>query len=83
MFYCVIFNAIFIAIKSALAKLGKTDPKSVTDEEWKKVLSPEEYEVTRQAGTEPKGTGKYNNVFVTGKYTCKCCGIELFVYVLS
>lgn len=51
----------------------------MTEEEWKQVLAPEVYEVTRQAGTEPPGKGIYTNTFVNGKYICTCCGSELFV----
>uniref|UniRef100_A0A7E4VSU1 Peptide-methionine (R)-S-oxide reductase n=1 Tax=Panagrellus redivivus TaxID=6233 RepID=A0A7E4VSU1_PANRE len=65
--------------KSALERLGKKDVKEVTDEEWKSVLTPHEYEITRKAGTELPNTGNYNLTFNPGKYTCKCCGTELFV----
>jgi peptide-methionine (R)-S-oxide reductase len=49
-----------------------------TDAEWKKQLTPEEYEVTRQAGTEPPFTGKYWNNHEHGMYRCVCCGNALF-----
>lgn len=49
-----------------------------TEEEWKKVLSPDQYYVLRQKGTEPAGTGKYNMHSENGKYTCGACGYELF-----
>jgi peptide-methionine (R)-S-oxide reductase len=51
--------------------------------EWQKVLSPEEYNVTRQAGTEPAYTGKYDKHFKPGKYSCLCCGVDLFVLVFE
>jgi len=48
------------------------------DEEWQKILSPEQYMVTRQKGTEPAFTGKYHNCHDDGVYKCVCCGAELF-----
>ncbi|MBC7862875.1 MAG: peptide-methionine (R)-S-oxide reductase MsrB [Bacteroidia bacterium] len=49
-----------------------------TEEEWKKILTPEQYAILRQKGTESPGTGKYNMHFEKGKYTCAACGYELF-----
>jgi len=49
-----------------------------TDEEWKKELSPEQYQVARKAGTEPAFTGKYWNTKDKGTYLCACCGQPLF-----
>jgi peptide-methionine (R)-S-oxide reductase len=48
------------------------------DEEWKKKLTPEQYRVLRQAGTEPAFTGKYWNNHDNGTYVCAGCGAELF-----
>ena len=49
-----------------------------TEEEWKKKLSAEEYQVLRLKGTERPGTGKYDQFFEPGTYSCKACGTELF-----
>lgn len=49
-----------------------------TDAEWKKQLTPEQYEVTRHAGTERAFTGKYWNNHERGIYRCVCCGNALF-----
>ena len=46
--------------------------------EWKKQLTPEQFEVTRQAGTERAFTGKYANNHADGLYTCICCNTVLF-----
>ncbi len=49
-----------------------------SDEEWRKELSPEQYYITRKAGTEPAFTGKYWNSKEKGTYVCACCGEALF-----
>ena len=49
-----------------------------SDEEWKKQLSPEQYRVARQCGTEPAFTGKYWNLHDDGTYHCVCCNAKLF-----
>lgn len=49
-----------------------------TDEEWQKKLTPEQYNVTRQKGTERPFTGKYHDHKEKGKYVCVCCENELF-----
>jgi len=48
------------------------------DEEWRKQLTPDQYQVTRRKGTEPAFTGKYWNHHEDGTYTCVCCGNPLF-----
>jgi len=49
-----------------------------TDEEWRQTLTPPQYEVTRNKGTEPPFSGKYYDFKGDGTYTCVCCGNELF-----
>lgn len=49
-----------------------------TDAEWRAQLSPEQYRVTRQKGTERAFTGEYWNHHAQGEYACVCCGAKLF-----
>ena len=49
-----------------------------TEEEWKKELTPEQYNVCRLKGTEPPFTGKYHDTKDKGMYQCAACGHELF-----
>jgi len=49
-----------------------------TNEEWKQTLSPRQYAVTRQKGTEPAFSGEYNKNHEKGVYRCVCCGTALF-----
>jgi peptide-methionine (R)-S-oxide reductase len=48
------------------------------DEEWKKQLTPEQFQVTRKKGTERAFTGQYWNNHEKGIYRCVCCGNDLF-----
>jgi peptide-methionine (R)-S-oxide reductase len=50
-----------------------------TDQEWKKLLTEEQYRILREKGTERPFTGKYDLFFEEGMYTCAGCGQELFV----
>ena len=55
-----------------------TDFKLISDTEWRKRLSPEEYHVLREAGTEAPHVGEYTNTTAEGVYSCRACGAELF-----
>jgi peptide-methionine (R)-S-oxide reductase len=61
------------------AKTPDTPGKLVlSDQEWKERLTPQEYYVLRQKGTERPFTGKYDEFFQPGTYACAACGAELF-----
>ena len=53
-------------------------PNRKTDEEWRAQLTPEQYRVTRQKGTERPFTGEYDKEKARGTYRCVCCGNPLF-----
>lgn len=55
------------------------DKITKTDAEWKKELTPEQYQVLREKGTERAFTGQYWNTKEEGVYRCAGCGTELFV----
>ena len=53
-------------------------PVNKSDEDWKKALSPEQYEVLREKGTEKPFSGKYYQHFEDGMYRCAACNAVLF-----
>jgi peptide-methionine (R)-S-oxide reductase len=64
----------------SVAKKGYITVEKVvkTDEEWRKILTPEQYEITRKRGTERSCSGAFWNNHRAGTYHCVCCGIDLF-----
>jgi peptide-methionine (R)-S-oxide reductase len=64
----------------ALATKGYVSVEKVqkTDEEWRKILTPEQFEVTRHRGTERACSGLYWAHHDAGTYSCICCGLDLF-----
>lgn len=55
-----------------------TDKTAKTDAEWRTLLNPEQYEITRRKGTERAFTGALWNNKAPGTYACICCGTALF-----
>ncbi|XP_014522759.1 peptide methionine sulfoxide reductase B1, chloroplastic isoform X2 [Vigna radiata var. radiata] len=60
------------------AGTGTIDYKSLSDEEWKKRLTKEQFYITREKGTERAFTGEYWNTKTPGIYHCICCDTPLF-----
>ena len=60
------------------SKSDRTYPVAKTEEEWKEQLTPAEYQVLRQAGTEPAWMGEYTETKTIGVYRCRACQAELF-----
>lgn len=59
-------------------KMVSTQTVVKTEAEWKKALTPEQYYILRQQGTERAFTGKYDHIFDAGLYKCAACGNDLF-----
>jgi len=55
-----------------------TDPTKKSKEEWRKELTPEQYRIAREKGTERPFSGEYNDSKQPGTYKCVCCGTPLF-----
>lgn len=53
-------------------------PVQKTEEEWRKELTPEQYRILREKGTEAPWSGKFNRHKEDGVFTCAACGAELF-----
>ena len=55
-----------------------TSKVTKTEEQWRAELTPEQYKVLRQKGTEAPFTGEYDHTFEDGVYRCAGCGAEIF-----
>ena len=78
----LLFACVFTAVAfSSCAQQQQTQQKftvAKTDDEWKEILTPEQFSVARKAGTERAFTGKYWDNHEKGTYYCVCCGVPLF-----
>ena len=59
-------------------ELDVTEKVTKSDDEWRRILTPEQFKITRQKGTEPPFSGEYHNFKGKGIYHCVCCDNELF-----
>ena len=66
--------------KEAKSKTSKSMTYKIqkSDKEWKDLLTPAQFHIIREKGTESPGTGSYNLHFKKGEYACAACGILLF-----
>jgi peptide-methionine (R)-S-oxide reductase len=56
----------------------RTYPVTKDEQQWREELTPKEYQVLRQAATEPPFVGEYTDTTTEGVYSCRACGAELF-----
>ena len=64
--------------KTSAAAVAEDHAVRRTEAEWKQLLTPEQYRVLREKGTEPAFTGAYWNNHDRGEYVCAACGAPLF-----
>jgi len=71
---------VLLSILDAERNLHSTTMTSVkkSDSEWRATLSPEQFRILRQKGTEAAGTGEYDKHYEAGVYTCAGCGTPLY-----
>ena len=77
-----IFIVIFIIVESNFAQVKENtmtqEKEKRTEKEWQETLTPEQYRILREKGTEMAFTGKYDKYFEKGTYTCAGCSTPLF-----
>ena len=82
-FFDIIFIFFFIVIGSNFAQVKERkiieDKVKKSEKEWQEILTPEQYRILRERGTERASTGKYDKHFKKGTYVCAGCGAELFI----
>jgi len=66
------------APKQSIIPMSDAGDKAKSEEEWRAVLSPEQFRILRQKGTERAGTGKYDPHYEEGVYTCAACNTPLY-----
>lgn len=74
----ILFAALSINAQNTTKEMDNKDNTIKSEEQWKNELSPEQYRVLRQCGTEPAFSGKYYKKNDKGVYVCAACGAVLF-----
>ena len=67
-----------VAMETEPIAKDEIDYMDISDAEWRERLTPEQYRILRQAGTERAGTGRYDKFYEEGEYLCAGCGNHLF-----
>ena len=82
-FFDIIFIFFFIVVGGNFAQVKERkiieDKVKKSEKEWREILTPEQYRILRERGTERASTGKYDKHFEKGTYVCAGCGAELFI----
>ncbi|XP_059653149.1 peptide methionine sulfoxide reductase B5-like [Cornus florida] len=66
------------SFRGGIVAMAASGPVQKSDEDWRAVLSPEQFRILRQKGTEYPGTGEYDKFFGEGVYNCAGCGTPLY-----
>lgn len=77
----ILYTLLLLVLVSCQSKAQNSEKKysiSKTNQQWKQQLTPEEYYVLREAGTERAFTGEYDKFYKKGTYLCKACNTPLF-----
>jgi peptide-methionine (R)-S-oxide reductase len=80
----ILMLILLVSVRCSNAQNKKTMEKddstkiAKTDDDWRKQLTPLQFHVTREKGTERAFTGEYDHFFEKGHYVCVCCGEKLF-----
>ncbi|KAK2987425.1 hypothetical protein RJ640_018562 [Escallonia rubra] len=64
--------------RGSTVAMAAPGPVQKSEDEWRAILSPEQFRILRQKGTEYPGTGEYDKFFEEGVYTCAGCGTPLY-----
>ena len=73
-----LINILSDRLKDQGMSIEKQNKNNLSEQEWKEKLTPEEYHILREKGTERPFTGKYDKFYEDGTYKCAGCGTELF-----
>lgn len=77
LYFCFLLTS--LSCTSQVTKTeSKNHPKKMTEQDWKNKLTPEQYRILREKGTEYPNTGEYNLHFEKGNYHCAACNALLF-----
>ena len=73
-----LINILSDRLKDQGMSIEKQNKNNLSEQEWKEKLTPEEYHILREKGTERPFTGEYDKFYEDGTYKCAGCGTELF-----